>query len=535
MAILQCANYAEPQKMHAEQIDAYEGFGSTVATKNGVLAVGTRGEKTHIHIRDKENAVWAGSAVLREQNFQQAGLAKKSIALQDQNTLLVGNPNSGYIAKAAGAIRMYKLSDGVWTAQTIIAPADLEPYESFGTSIALDERLLAVGATGLDNSGAVYIYSYSAGQWKNPFRVVPEETTPNQEFGYSITTSGGRVAVGAPGEGVGKNGAVYIYTKSAGTWAVEKIVQQNQRLNARFGSTVLLYDNLLFVGAMRNDQGRETLNRGVVYVYEKQNNGWQMVQKLEPEEDDSSGEFGTAIARSGSMLAIGAPKSSLGRKRSGAVYLYQQTERKGPWSFKESITPTDLRNGDRFGAAITFNGLDLLIGAYGNDEQEKNIGAVYSYTGEATECTQETDTQEGEEVIERKTEQSQTDLLQALKEQRDVLSKVVANASSIVDQLGERIQGVYDGITKKEEGIVIYDEEKVLENAQRRAAERRGIIGPGLPSEVTTRRVDSVEKIPNPPTKETVRPREISYTRNKKYRGHCGTSFKQKLTPRRCG
>ncbi len=505
--LLQCANYTEPQKILAKYIDAYEGFGNALAIKNGVLAIGTRGEKVHIHTKNKDNTAWTNSAVLHEQNFQQSGLATKSIAIQDQRTVLVGDSNSGHIAKSAGAVRIYRQVAGVWTAHTTIAPTDLEPYESFGASIALDEQLLAIGATGQDNSGTVYIYSHSAGQWKNPFRVVPKDTAPNQEFGHSIAASNGNVAIGAPGDGIGKNGAVYVYTKSSGTWLMEKIVQQNQRLNARFGNTVFLFDNILFISAMRDDQGKDTRNRGVVYVYAKQNGTWQIMQKLKPEENDTTGEFGAAIARSGNMLAIGAPKSNLGEKRSGAVYLYKQTHKRGQWSFEKSVAPTVLRNGDRFGASIAFNGLDLLVGAYGNDGQEKNIGAVYDYAGKIVACISETDNQENG-VAQEKTKQSEADLLQALKQQKEVLGKVAANASSIANQLGKHIQGVYDGIIKKEESIVIYDEEKVLANAQRRAAERRGIIAPGLPDEVTAQRVDSIEKVPTKPTKETVRSRE---------------------------
>lgn len=505
--LLQCANYAEPEEIFPKHIDAYEGFGSMLAIKDGVLAIGTRGEKTHIHTKGGDSAGWTSVAALHEQSFQQSGSAEKSIAVQDRGTVLVGDPNSGYVEKAAGAVRVYKQIAGTWTEYTTIAPADLEAYEAFGTSIALDRHLLAVGATGQNNSGAVHIYEYSAGQWRNPFRIVPKDNAANQEFGHSMSVSNGNVVVGAPGDGDGKNGAVYVYTKSSGTWLVEKIVQQNQRLDARFGRAVFMFDDLLFISAMRDDQGRSAFNEGIVYVYAKQNGAWKIIQKLKPEENDSNSEFGAAIARAGNMLAIGAPKSDLGRKRGGAVYLYKQTNKGEMWTFERSITPSGLRNGDRFGASVIFNNLDLLVGAYGNDEQEKNIGIVYDYAGKVVACISEANEQ-GSEVVQEEPKQSDASLLQTLKQQKEVLSKVVASASSIADQLGVHIQGVYDGIIKKKESIVIYDEEKVLASAQRRAAERRGIIGPGLPDEVMAQRVDSVEKIPPTPTKETVRPRE---------------------------
>ncbi|MCY4576905.1 MAG: peptidoglycan-binding protein [Candidatus Kaiserbacteria bacterium] len=513
-ALLQCATYGEPQKILAREIDAYEGFGNDVAMRDGVLAVGTRGETSHIYIKEKEGAALRSSAILREQHIKKLGSTRKSVAVQDKMTVLVGDPGSDHVAMSGGAVQVYKRAADQWTVRSIVAPKDLKPYEAFGRTLAVEGNILAVGASRLDNSGAVYIYTNTNGVWGNPFRVIPDDTAPDQEFGHSITVSNGRVAVGAPGDRFSRSGAVYVYTKTGNAWSVEKIVPQKRRLNAHFGNEVVLYDGVLFVGAMRDDQSGDTLNSGAVYLYIKEGGAWQLAQKLTPQANDTGAEFGTAIGRSGNMLAIGAPRSNFGRKKSGAVYLYKQARKGALWSFERAIAPTGLQNGDRFGASIAFDGLHIFAGAYGDDEQEKNTGAVYSYAGETVACTSSATasaTEEEEKIVplsQAEREEKVTSLLDTLKKQKEVLSTLASSASSIASRLGEQIQGAYDEIAKKKEGIVIYDEDKVLANAQRRAAEQRGIIGPGLPNAVAVQRVESTDKIPSPPTEETVRTRD---------------------------
>ena len=517
-ALLQCATYDEPKEINAQEVDSYEGFGNALTIRDSVFVVGTRGEKTHIYTKTEQMADTAGtfahSATLHDQHFKQSGSVEKSVLAQDRFTVLIGNPGSGYVEESAGAVQVFKRSADAWTLHTTIAPADLEPRESFGSVLTSDGRLLAVTASQSDDSGAVYVYTNISGRWGSPFRIVPSDTASGQEFGYSVSISGGRVVVGAPGDGPDENGAVYVYTQSSGEWAVEKIVLRNQRSHARFGNKVLLHDGMLFVGALRNDQTTGYLNTGVVYVYIRESDGWRVAQTLTPQADDVGGEFGVAIARAGNMLAIGAPRSDFGKKRAGAVYLYRQVRKGARWSFDRVLAPSGLRNGDRFGASIVFDGLRLLVGSYGSDGREQNVGVVYEYVDKLVACVSDSfsSPEQGEEVevflTQEQREKAESDFLGNLEKQKEVLEALASKVSSVASQLGERIRGVYDGIAKKQEGIVVYDESAVLADAQRRAAEVRGIIGPAFPRAVAVQRFSSPDKIPAPPTEETVRTRE---------------------------
>ena len=104
-----------------------------------------------------------------------------------------------------------------------------------------------------------------------------------------------------------------------------------------------------------------------------------------------------------------------------------------------------MRNGDRFGAALAFDTLNLLVGAYGTDEMEKNVGAVYTYAGEAVACVADAGDGDGATdgggVVAPTQKYTKQDLLDALKKQKEALDALVTNASSLSNQLGDHIQG----------------------------------------------------------------------------------------------
>jgi hypothetical protein len=89
------------------------------------------------------------------------------------------------------------------------------------------------------------------------------------------------------------------------------------------------------------------------------------------------------VAISNDEIAVGAPGSYgnntwVGYQNvdvtSGRVYLFKVNNE----AYKESFAPIDVRNGDKFGATISFNNSNLLIGAPGASFGSSN-GAAYLY------------------------------------------------------------------------------------------------------------------------------------------------------------
>lgn len=509
---VQCVKYDDPKEITHTDGKVHDGFGTIVDVKDNVFVADTEKEASHIHIKGIEG--WLHPVKVFEKDIGTTGSANKSVAVYDSTTVLISNSNSRYRERSGGAVYVYRYSGGYWFKQETIAPSDLQPYERFGSSIALDSKTLIVSALRSNSSGSIYVYTRANGSWGNPSRIIPRDTRADQDFGRSISVSGNHIAVGAPGDGNGKSGAVYVYTQSSVGWTAEKITQENRRLNARFGTSVLIDGNTLLVGAIRDEQGDFDLDSNVVYVYEWQGDNWRLMQKLKPNKGDRRGKFGTEIAYSDdkNLLAIGAEESNKVSPKGGAVYVYRRVEENTSlWLLMKIIAPDEISKSDRFGSAIDFDGLDLFVGAYGRDGNKKNTGAVYLYNAQVVPCPGKMAEEDDQMPVMDSTitvSETPQGLLKSLKKKREVVERLATNAASLAERLKNAIQNVYDDIANKDyENIIIYDESMVHEQAQKRAALRRGIIGPGLPEKVVVRSIESPDEIPKEPTEETVRTR----------------------------
>ena len=178
--------------------------------------------------------------------------------------------------------------------------------DRFGGSVALSADTLAVGARGEDSaatgvngdqgnsigqSGAVYIFSRTAGIWSQEAYLKASNTEAEDGFGFSLALSGHTLAVTAVFEGsaaTGVNGdqntdsaytsgAVYLFARTAGVWSQQAYLKaSNTGGGDLFGYSVALSGNTLIVGAeqedgaasgVNGDQSSNTATRsGAVYV-----------------------------------------------------------------------------------------------------------------------------------------------------------------------------------------------------------------------------------------------------------------------------
>lgn len=84
-----------------------------------------------------------------------------------------------------------------------------------------------------------------------------------------------------------------------------------------------------------------------------------------------SDAFGTAVALNGTTLAVGAPGAAGGL---GAVYIYRRTGT--TWTQQAVLTPTDATQPENFATALALSGTTLAVGA---DYQNNGEGGVYVY------------------------------------------------------------------------------------------------------------------------------------------------------------
>ena len=283
----------------------------------------------------------------------------------------------------------------------------------FGFGLDLDNGTVAIGVTGDDtggtNYGAVYLVSDGGDDWASieatDVVTINNDTAgitlaANDYFGTSVALDGDLLAVGASyadGDGTNK-GEVYLIEDGGDSWDsiaaadITKLTHSSAlgitlANNDHFGYGVALDNGILAVGA-----DGDTSNAGAVYILNDKNNDGDWADTGENIKLSNStpgitlaagDKFGTAVALDSDLLAVGAIGTSSGK---GAVYLVDAGgDNWGSIVAGDSILLDDSKDGitltanDHFGIGVTLDAGALAVGAYKDDTAGTDRGAVYVF------------------------------------------------------------------------------------------------------------------------------------------------------------
>ena len=101
-------------------------------------------------------------------------------------------------------------------------------------------------------------------------------------------------------------------------------------------------------------------------------------------------EFGTAVAISGEVLVVGAPRHDQNGSSAGAAYVYRfDVNGSGTWAQEAKLLPADVQAGDRFGLSVAVDGNVIVVGSYRDDDNGNNSGAAYVFRYEGSRWLEE--------------------------------------------------------------------------------------------------------------------------------------------------
>ena len=250
----------------------------------------------------------------------------------------------------AGSVHVYRRVEAAWQKEAQLVASDRETFAQqarqfeamrFGTSVALGEGIIVVGAPGNvpeeDGGlpGAVYLYEYDGQAWGETAKLTPgsiPDGTPSRltpavctrfrpaSFGSLLALDGDTLVVGGDASGA------YVYQRGANGWEEQARVQiplvEARDLYIPFIS--LLGDTLalsaFYAAPQEESQNYPPVLSGnvVVYVFERTRGAWQESFRFTPEEGDADllffreVNFGASVALGGesgqaNLLAIGLP------------------------------------------------------------------------------------------------------------------------------------------------------------------------------------------------------------------------------------
>lgn len=171
-------------------------------------------------------------------------------------------------------------------AQTPVAFSPTSGFSggSFGTHVQTSNGEILVRTSnslmpGGEQPGKVYLFKVGADGLEQTNVFYPEDALISDNFGSSFSIKNDFIAIGSHDHDTNfeNAGAVYVYKKTNNAWtSIQKIVAPDGANNDRFGSSVKIHNNHLFISAL----GEYHVAHGAVYVYTFNGNSWTFSQKL---------------------------------------------------------------------------------------------------------------------------------------------------------------------------------------------------------------------------------------------------------------
>jgi nucleoside-specific outer membrane channel protein Tsx len=277
---------------------AGEHFGTSVAIWGTTVVVGATGYASsagRAYVFTKTAGVWKQTAELKGSDTATGDYFGVSVSISG-TTILVG---------ADGLLRnrvyVFTETAGAWEQTAELKGSDTGAADFFGHSVAILGTTVVVGAIGHASlAGRAYVFTKLAGAWKQTAELKGSDTGGIDTFGASVSISGTTILVGADGH-ASFAGRAYVFTKTAGVWKQTAELKGSDTVaNDSFGLGVAISGTTAVVGA--SGRGK---NAGRAYVFTKLAGVWKQTAELGS--DTVAGDlFGMGVAISGPTAVVSA-------------------------------------------------------------------------------------------------------------------------------------------------------------------------------------------------------------------------------------
>ncbi|MFG0246314.1 MAG: hypothetical protein ACF8MF_09740 [Phycisphaerales bacterium JB052] len=209
--------------------------------------------------------------------------------------LLVGAPLALVDGTQAGAVYAYETQ--FYNQILILTPTDGTPLGRYGTSTAINSDFVVVGSSrndigvGIGESGSVYVYDFVSGNQLH--KLTPNDPQTGSQFGTTVAIQGDLIAVGAPltdDRGL-SSGSVYLFDAVSGN-QIDKIIADDTDGADWFGRSIAMSDDVLVIGAPFKEEPGNLI--GAVYLYDI--NTHKFIDKILSPAGGLESRFGFVVA-----------------------------------------------------------------------------------------------------------------------------------------------------------------------------------------------------------------------------------------------
>lgn len=360
-------------------------FGCSVGISGDYIIVGAE--------NDDDNGIEAGSAYIFKRSGETWAYQRKlldgssdythfgcSVAISG-NYAIVGARNDDENGSQAGAAYIFKRSGTNWNFQAKLLDDEGASFDHFGFSVSIRGDYCIVGSPGDGaNKGSACIFVRDGSGWTQQARLTDDDGANNDWFAKSVAISANHAIAGSHGDGSTDKGSACVFVRDGVSWSKQdKITAGDSSSYDRFGTSVAIDANSVFVGAINEDQ--QAPNAGAVYVFGLNDPGWEQQQKLTASDGQNGDNFGNSVSVSGEYAIIGAYYEDQGTtSATGAAYIFKLED--GTWNQQLKLTDPGGETNDYFGISVSIDTGYAIAGAENNDGGDGVDSGTASVFGE---------------------------------------------------------------------------------------------------------------------------------------------------------
>ena len=305
-----------------------------------------------------------------------------SVALID-DTAIIGAPGN---EKATGAVFVFTYNPDAkkWQQQAKLTSRDKATGDQFGWSVAMDHNIAIVGARFDDDqgksSGSAYIFVRDGESWIQQAKLTADDGVASDNFGHSVSISEDFAIVGAPKHahaGLKQSGTAYIFGQNGENWTQHaKLTEDEPGARNQFGVSVSISGGVAIVGAPFDD-GKAT-DTGVAYIFNRNGGTWVQHSKITAKDADEQDQFGNAVSIFHNIALIGAKFDDELGNDAGAVYSFLREGDAWVQKKKATIEGKDMQPDIRVHLGISVS-IRSKYAIAGGEVADGDVGAAYIY------------------------------------------------------------------------------------------------------------------------------------------------------------
>ncbi len=339
----------------------------------------------------------------------------------DGDTVIAGAPNGS----PAGVAHVFVRDGTLWKKQALLEASYPGGGDLFGSTVAIDDDTVVIGARGEDSdglseaddsiadSGAAFVFVRSGTTWDQQAYLKASNLEEGDSFGFSVDIDGDSIVVGALGEssdgssqdnnGAPNAGAAYVFHRSGTTWTQQAYLKAaNADADDWFGWTAAIDADTIVVGAPHENVGGTGPDGGAAYIFVRSGTSWTQQALLRSPSVEAGDLFANAVDIASDLVVVGVPgedsdgssEANNSLVNSGAAFVFSRSGT--VWSKQGYLMASNADAVDYFGASVAIDSRKIVVGApleqgdgsSASDNSAQSSGAAYVFAQDDTDWSQ---------------------------------------------------------------------------------------------------------------------------------------------------